>query len=86
MTEVRLEAAVRKALARHPKLNERIIDIVEYALGLDHDIYGVDPEVERALRIIRDIVADLSDALDEQIRYARWTIEHIRHMGIEVEE
>jgi hypothetical protein len=35
---------------------------------------------------VRLDVADLTDALDEQIRYARWTIEHIRHMGIEVEE
>jgi hypothetical protein len=81
-----LEARVKKFFAEHPKLyNERTANIVEFVLGLDHDAYVDDPEVYKALRALREIVADLTSMLGEQVRFTRWTLEHIRYLGLLVE-
>jgi hypothetical protein len=81
-----IEAAVRKYFAEHPNLyNEKTAEIVNYVLGLEPNAYVDDPNVDKALRILREIVADLVGVFNVQIRSTRWTLEHIRYMGLSVE-
>jgi hypothetical protein len=81
-----VEAAINKRLSMFSAIsNEKVREIVRYGLGMAGATIDIeDKDVRNALTIVGGIVQDLKQLLNHQISGARFLVEYIRYMGLEV--
>jgi hypothetical protein len=78
-----IEALVEKYLP--PTVSERTAQMVKYAVGLAYLADTEDEDAEMALRIVQQIVADLSDIAQDSLRFAKRIIEQLKWARILIE-
>jgi hypothetical protein len=72
-----IEALVEKHLATRA-VSERTGQIVRYAVGLEYLVDTEDKDVEMALRIIQQVIADLKDIAQDSLRFTKRIIEQLK--------